>query len=53
VQLLLPDTTRASGLIRGVDHDGSLLLLTDEGVRRYNLGEISLRPEPYSVLDDV
>jgi BirA family biotin operon repressor/biotin-[acetyl-CoA-carboxylase] ligase len=43
VVLQLPDGTRAQGLARGVAEDGSFLLETRAGVKRYHGGEISLR----------
>jgi BirA family biotin operon repressor/biotin-[acetyl-CoA-carboxylase] ligase len=43
VQLLLADGGRATGIARGVAEDGALELETDQGLRRFNSGEISLR----------
>jgi len=45
VTLLLPDGSRVSGRARGVAEDGSFLLETRAGVKRYHSGEISLRPQ--------
>lgn len=44
VTLLLPDGTRQSGSARGVAEDGSFLLETRGGMKRFHSGEISLRP---------
>jgi BirA family biotin operon repressor/biotin-[acetyl-CoA-carboxylase] ligase len=44
VTLTLPDGTRQSGSARGVAEDGSFLLETRSGTKRYHSGEISLRP---------
>lgn len=43
VQLLLPDGSRVSGIVRGVAEDGSLELETMQELRRFNVGEVSLR----------
>lgn len=43
VQLLSPDGSSVSGIARGVAEDGMLLLETEQGMRRFNAGEISLR----------
>ena len=43
VQLLLPDGCRIAGMVRGVATDGSLNLETAQGMRSFNVGEISLR----------
>ena len=43
VLLLLPGGSRVAGIARGVADDGSLLLDTQEGSRKFNVGEISLR----------
>jgi len=44
VALLLSDGTRQSGHARGVAEDGSLLLETRAGVKRFHSGEVTLRP---------
>jgi BirA family biotin operon repressor/biotin-[acetyl-CoA-carboxylase] ligase len=44
VTLTLPDGTRQTGRARGVAEDGSLLLETRSGTKRYHSGEITLRP---------
>ena len=44
VTLMLPDGSRVTGRARGVAEDGSFLLETRSGVKRYHSGEISLRP---------
>jgi BirA family biotin operon repressor/biotin-[acetyl-CoA-carboxylase] ligase len=36
--------SKVSGIDRGIDEEGNLLLETDEGTRRFNAGEVSLRP---------
>lgn len=41
--LSLPDGSRVDGIVRGVADDGSLELETTQGVRRFNVGEVSLR----------
>jgi BirA family biotin operon repressor/biotin-[acetyl-CoA-carboxylase] ligase len=43
VSLLLPDGARQAGVARGVAEDGSFLLETRAGVKRFHSGEISLR----------
>lgn len=43
VVLMLPDGSRQSGVARGVADDGSFLLETRAGVKRYHSGEVSLR----------
>ena len=43
VTLTFPDGTRQSGRARGVTEDGSFLLETRAGLKRYHSGEISLR----------
>ena len=44
VTLLLPDGSRVTGRAHGVAEDGSFLLETHAGLKRYHSGEISLRP---------
>lgn len=44
VTLTLPDATRQSGRARGAAEDGSFLLETRAGVKRFHSGEITLRP---------
>jgi len=44
VALLMPDGTEQSGHARGVAEDGSFLLETRAGVKRYHSGEVTLRP---------
>ena len=43
VTLTLPDGSRQSGRAAGVAEDGSLLIETRSGMKRYHSGEISLR----------
>ena len=43
VQVLLPDGSRVVGIIRGVADDGALELETMHEIRRFNVGEVSLR----------
>ena len=43
VSLLLPDERRISGLSRGIDSQGALLLERDGKVQRFSCGEVSLR----------
>ena len=43
VQLSLPDGSRVSGIVRGVANDGALELETMREIRRFNVGEVSLR----------
>jgi len=43
VQLLLPDGSRIAGIVRGVADDGALELETMHEIRRFNVGEVSLR----------
>jgi BirA family biotin operon repressor/biotin-[acetyl-CoA-carboxylase] ligase len=42
VNLLLPDGT-VSGRVKGIDSSGALLLVTENGVRSFSSGEISMR----------
>jgi BirA family biotin operon repressor/biotin-[acetyl-CoA-carboxylase] ligase len=42
VDLILPRDTR-SGIAKGVNNKGELLLLTDKGLESINAGELSLR----------
>ncbi len=51
VQLLLPDGSAVVGIARGVTEDGSLELETAHGMRRFNVGEISLRSGLGNVAD--
>lgn len=44
VTLTLPDGSRQAGRASGVAEDGSFLLETRAGTKRYHSGEISLRP---------
>jgi len=44
VTLILPDGSRQAGRAAGVAEDGSLLLETRSGVKRFHSGEVSLRP---------
>ena len=43
VQLLLPDGSRVMGIVRGVAEDGALELETMHEIKRFNVGEVSLR----------
>lgn len=43
VQLLLPDGSSVAGIACGVAADGALKLQTEQGVRMFSVGEISLR----------
>lgn len=43
VRLTMPDGTQEEGLARDVADDGALLLGTDQGIKRYTSGEVSLR----------
>jgi BirA family biotin operon repressor/biotin-[acetyl-CoA-carboxylase] ligase len=43
VQVLLPDGSRVDGIVRGVAEDGALELETMREIRRFNVGEVSLR----------
>jgi len=43
VTVSLPDGRSESGVVRGVDQAGALILSTRNGVRRYHSGEVSLR----------
>ena len=45
VTLTLPDGTRQTGRARGVAEDGSFLLETRSGVKRFHSGEITLRSQ--------
>ena len=50
VCLILPDGTKASGKVTGVDAIGALLVEQEQGeVRRYSSGEVSLRPRQKSL----
>ena len=43
VQVLLPDGVRVDGIVQGVADDGALKMETLHGIRRFNVGEVSLR----------
>jgi len=43
VQVLLPGGSRVDGIVRGVADDGALELETMREIRRFNVGEVSLR----------
>ena len=49
VDLVMGDQT-ITGIYRGIDHDGELLLETGAGLQRYNAGEVSLRKKLESSL---
>lgn len=51
VVLLMPDGSRQSGHARGVAEDGSLLLETRAGEKRFHSGEVSLRPASASKIE--
>ncbi len=44
VQLLADESEPLTGICRGVDHDGALLLETASGIQRILSGDVSLRP---------
>ena len=46
VTVILPDTRRESGIARGVAEDGTLLVETRAGMRRYHAGEVRLGHGP-------
>ena len=43
VQMLLPDGSHVFGIVRGAANDGALELETTQTLRRFNVGEVSLR----------
>lgn len=43
VTVTLPDARREIGVARGVGEDGTLLVATNAGMRRYHSGEVSVR----------
>jgi biotin-(acetyl-CoA carboxylase) ligase len=43
VTVALPDGRRESGVARGVDEDGALIVAARAGIRRYHSAEVSLR----------
>ena len=43
VRMLMPDGREIHGVVHGITEDGSLLVITAEGVQRFISGEISLR----------
>ena len=43
VQLLLPDGSADVGIACGVGEDGALKLQTEQGMKKFNVGEVSLR----------
>jgi len=45
VTLTLPDGSREAGRANGVAEDGSFLLKTRTGMKRYHSGEVTLRPQ--------
>jgi BirA family biotin operon repressor/biotin-[acetyl-CoA-carboxylase] ligase len=46
VTVVLPDGRRESGVARGVDEDGALIVAARAGIRRYHSAEVSLRSTP-------
>jgi BirA family transcriptional regulator, biotin operon repressor / biotin---[acetyl-CoA-carboxylase] ligase len=46
VSVRLPDGSTEPGIAAGIGEDGTLLLQTASGLRRYHSGEVSLRPAP-------
>ncbi len=46
VTVALPDGRRESGVARGVDEDGALIVAARAGIRRYHSAEVSLRSTP-------
>jgi BirA family biotin operon repressor/biotin-[acetyl-CoA-carboxylase] ligase len=46
VWLQMPKGERQTGRVSGVAEDGSLLLSTEQGQKRYTVGEISVRATP-------
>ena len=48
VQLLMPDGSNVSGIVCGVSNDGALELETGQGIRKYNVGEVSLRGDGHA-----
>lgn len=51
VRMMLPGGTYEEGCVSGVAEDGSLLLATPAGTKRFASGEIGLRPAPSAALD--
>jgi len=51
VRMVLPDGSYEEGCVSGVAEDGSLLLATPAGTRRFATGEISLRRTSSTTLD--
>ena len=49
VQLLLPDGSNVSGIVRSVANDGSLELETAQQISRFSVGEVSLRGQNHAV----
>ena len=43
VRLILPGDMEVQGVVRGINHDGSIYLETSNGYESFNIGEISLR----------
>ncbi len=56
VQLLMPDESRITGIVRGVNHEGALLLAVESAdakqpeVRIFHAGEISLRSADHAAI---
>lgn len=48
VRVLLPDGSSIDGIVRGVAEDGALELETMQEIRRFNVGEVSLRSVEYA-----
>jgi BirA family biotin operon repressor/biotin-[acetyl-CoA-carboxylase] ligase len=46
VAVRLPDGSTEPGIAAGIGKDGTLLLQTASGLRRFHSGEVSLRPAP-------
>ena len=53
VVIKMPDGAEIYGVVRGVASDGALILETASGVRRFGSGEISMRPAPVSVANEL
>lgn len=51
VRMMLPGGSYEEGCVSGVAEDGSLLLATPAGTKRFASGEIGLRPAPSAAFD--
>ena len=49
VQVLMPNGSKVEGVVRGVANDGALELETMQEIKRFNVGEVSLRSVKHAI----